>query len=192
MIYQIISLLLLAVYWSVYLLKLVHQKKQGIQTDLLGKGKTGFVKGIELSIKAVSFLLITVSLISILLNTHISISWIRICGEIICFIGTLLFCAAVFTMKDSWRAGVPEEKETELVTSGLFAWSRNPAFLGFDLFYAGLTMTFFNWILAVLTLILILLLHLQIVNVEEDFLTASFGKEYVEYRRKTGRYFGRH
>ena len=33
--------------------------------------------------------------------------------------------------------------------------------------------------------------HLQIVNVEEDFLTKAFRDEYLEYKKKVNRYLGR-
>ncbi len=46
-----------------YFIKLFHQRKQGIQTELLGKGKTGFIKVIELTLKIVNveedFLILT-------------------------------------------------------------------------------------------------------------------------------------
>ena len=50
-------------------------------------------------------------------------------------------------MKDSWRAGIPESDKTDLVTTGIFRISRNPAFLAFDLVYWGVLLMFFNWIL---------------------------------------------
>ena len=40
-------------------------------------------------------------------------------------------------MKDSWQAGIPDKDKTELVTTGIYRFSRNPAFLGFDLMYVG-------------------------------------------------------
>ncbi len=33
--------------------------------------------------------------------------------------------------------------------------------------------------------------HLQIVSVEEDYLASSFGKPYLEYKKKVCRYLGR-
>lgn len=33
--------------------------------------------------------------------------------------------------------------------------------------------------------------HLQIVNVEEEFLIETFGEEYVQYKKNVCRYFGR-
>lgn len=52
-------------------------------------------------------------------------------------------------------------------------------------------MTFFNWLLLVLSVFAMVMLHLQIVNVEEDFLLSAFGETYVDYRKKVNRYLGR-
>lgn len=94
-------------------------------------------------------------------------------------------------MQDSWRAGVSKAEKTELVTGGIYQISRNPAFLGFDLVYIGMVMMFFNWGLLVTSIFAVVMLHLQIVNVEEDFLMEVFGEEYLEYKEKVCRYLGR-
>lgn len=94
-------------------------------------------------------------------------------------------------MQDSWRAGVSKTDKTELVTSGIFGISRNPAFLGFDLLYIGILLMFFNWVLLVASIFAALMFHLQIVNVEEDFLLEAFGEEYLNYKKKVNRYFGK-
>ena len=93
-------------------------------------------------------------------------------------------------MRDSWRAGVSKDK-TELVTTGIFQISRNPAFLGFDLMYSGILMVFFNWFLLIFSIFAILMLHLQIVNNEEDAMLLAFGDEYLNYKKQVNRYFGR-
>lgn len=80
---------------------------------------------------------------------------------------------------------------TELVTEGIYRISRNPAFLGFDLVYLGILMAFFNWLLFAVSVFAVVMFHLQIVNVEEDFLLSVFGDAYVEYRKKVNRYLGR-
>lgn len=101
--------------------------------------------------------------------------WVRITGVILGILGIGMFVVSVITMRDSWRAGVPKGEKTELVTSGIYAYSRNPAFLGFDLIYIGELLMFFNWYLLVITLLAVIMLHLQIVNVEEDFWILTFG-----------------
>jgi len=87
--------------------------------------------------------------------------------------------------------GVQREEKTDLVTNGIYSVSRNPAFLGFDLMYIGILCSFFNWYLLVITVLALVLFHLQIVKVEEEFLTETFGKEYIAYKKKVFRYFGR-
>lgn len=52
-------------------------------------------------------------------------------------------------------------------------------------------MVFFNWILLLFSAFAILTLHLQIVNNEEDAMLSAFGDEYLNYRKKVNRYFGR-
>lgn len=105
--------------------------------------------------------------------------------------GVFIFIIAVLQMKDSWRAGVPKEGETKLVTEGIYRFSRNPAFLGFDLIYIGILLMFLNLPLYVVSMLAVIMLHLQIVNVEEDFLIETFGDEYLAYRKKVCRYLGR-
>ncbi len=77
-----------------------------------------------------------------------------------------------------------------MVTAGIYRFSRNPAFLGFDLVYTGILLMFFNWVLLVFTVFAAVMLHLQIMQ-EEKFLSAAFGEEYLSYRKRVCRYIGR-
>ena len=47
-------------------------------------------------------------------------------------------------MRDSWRASIPKKSQTKLVISGIYKFSRNPAFLGFNLQYTGVLLLYFN------------------------------------------------
>lgn len=191
MIFQLIAVTLLTVFYGCYFTKMICQKKQGIQTDQMGKGKTGFVKFVEISTKTAAIIVTAAEVFSIFMCTdHFSFS-IRIAGGVTGLTGTLFFVIAVLTMQDSWRAGVDENHETELVTKGIYQISRNPAFLGFDLLYIGILMMFFNWILLASTVFAVVMYHLQIVNVEEEFLIRTFGNDYLNYKKKVCRYFGR-
>lgn len=101
--------------------------------------------------------------------------------------GVAFFIAGMLTMKGSWRAGIPEKRETALVKEGIYRISRNPAFVGFDLMYVGILAMFPNlWHLAAVILT-VLLFHRQILG-EERFLESAFGEEYLAYRRNVRRY----
>lgn len=191
MIFQIIAIIILMAFYGCYLIKLFSQKKKGIQTDQIGKGKTGFVKFVEITMKIAAVLVFITGLVSIIFGISYSPFPIRIVGAVISIIGTVIFIISVLTMRDSWRAGVPENDRIELITSGIYQISRNPAFLGFDLLYIGILMMFFNLILCIVSVFAIIMYHLQIVNVEEDFLLITFGEEYLKYKKKVCRYIGR-
>ncbi|MDE6055875.1 MAG: isoprenylcysteine carboxyl methyltransferase, partial [Lachnospiraceae bacterium] len=64
----------------------------------------------------------------------------------------------------------------------------NPAFLGVVLMYMGSLLMYFNWMLLLLTIWVVVMLHLQILQ-EEKYLETAFGEEYLAYKQCTGRYF---
>lgn len=181
----------MAVFYICYLTKMISQKMQEIKTDQLGKGKKGFVKFIEMTLKITTYVLLAIQIISIILYVGIVPIALQIIGVALTALGVLIFIISVVQMKDNWRAGVQREEKTNLVTSGIYSISRNPAFLGFDLMYVGILFSFFNWYLCFATIFTVVFFHLQIVNVEEDFLIEAFGQEYIEYKKKVFRYFGR-
>ena len=191
MIIKLITLVLMATFYSCYFAKMLSQKKQGIATDQLGKGKQGFVKFIEIALKITTYVLPVIQLISIWKYIGTEYTALQIVGIIITAVGVLAFVLSVVQMKDNWRAGVQREEKTNLVTTGIYSVSRNPAFLGFDLMYIGILFSFFNWYMCVATAVALVLFHLQIVNVEEEFLIEAFGDEYLQYKRTVFRYLGR-
>lgn len=191
MIFQVLAIMILVAFYGCYFAKMINQRKKGIQTDQIGKGKKGLVKAIELTMKVATILVPIVEVISICMNIHMLPTWTRWPGVVIGVIGVTVFICSVITMRDSWRAGVSETDKTELVTGGIYQISRNPAFLGFDMVYIGILLMFFNWILFGVSVFAAVMFHLQIVNVEEDFLMVTFGEEYLEYQKTVGRYIGR-
>lgn len=191
MYFQIIAIIILLMFYGSYFGKMFSQKKKGIQTDWLGKGKKGLIRVIEITMKIATIFVPIAEIISISLNISGLPSTVRCIGAVIAMLGTAVFIFSVLTMRDSWRAGVSEIDKTELITAGIYQISRNPAFLGFDLVYIGILLMFFNWILFTLSVFAALMFHLQIVNVEEDFLLNTFGNEYLNYRNTVNRYLGR-
>lgn len=190
MIYQIIAILLLFTFYTFYIAKLVIQKKQSIKTNQMGTGnKPKKVLMVERIMSVATILTIVAEVGSILLMKNYLPLPVRIAGLVLGAIGVLFFAMATITMKSSWRVGIPEEKTT-LVTKGIYGWSRNPAFVGFDLLYIGLCMMFFNIPLLIISLWAAVMLHLQILQ-EEAHMEKMCGAEYREYRVHTMRYFGR-
>lgn len=188
---KIAGIVILAAFYGCYFGKMLHQRQQGITTNQMGKGKHGFVWWVEMTLKITTILVVVAELVSLLLGTTAFPLWLRCVGAGLGAAGAVFFWLSVLTMKNSWRAGVPETDETEFVSRGVFQISRNPAFLGFDLTYLGFVLMFFNpWHCAIAVLAM-LMMHLQIVNVEEPFLQQRFGEEYLTYQKTVCRYLGR-
>ncbi|MGZ9585821.1 methyltransferase family protein [Paenibacillus marinisediminis] len=184
------GLIVWCLFYGSYMLKMLLQRQKGISTNRMGKGtkeRKTFI--IESVLKAATYALAAVQIISILLDTSlVSNPTVRWAGIGIALLGTIVFITAMSTMKSSWRAGVDETQQTNMITTGIYRFSRNPAFLGFDLLYIGLGLAYSNIALILLSVLTIVMLHLQILE-EERFLPKAFGNEYIEYKHKTGRYF---
>lgn len=190
MIYQIIAILILVAFYMFYFAKIIIQKKQSIKTNQMGIGnKSKKVLVIERIMSVATVLTCIISVCSIFCVKRYIISELRIVGIALGIIAVIFFASATITMKTSWRVGIPEEKTT-LVTDGIYKWSRNPAFVGFDLLYCSICLMFFNLPLVIVSVWAAIMLHLQILQ-EEEHMHNMFGDVYDKYKNHTLRYFGR-
>ena len=128
-----------------------------------------------------NLLVILATLLSIVLlnpsNNTIIIVVSLLCG----FLSILFFLLATITMKDSWRVGIPLEK-INIITDGIYKWSRNPAFVGFDLLYISSTLLYYNIPLLFNSIFAIVMLHMQILQ-KEKFMLKTFDNEYKNYKK---------
>lgn len=187
---QIGMLAILGLFYIAYFSKMLLQRRKGIQTNQMGKGskprKTLVVEGL---LKVATFAIVPAQIVSIALNTHWMLPRATVLpGAVIALLGVLVFIAAMLTMRDSWRAGIPDGEDTAMITSGLYRISRNPAFLGFDLMYLGTLIAFSNIVHLAFALFAIVMLHMQILE-EERYLAQVFDEAYAAYKARTGRYF---
>lgn len=187
--FQIAGIAILAVFYGAYVIKMLGQRKKGIRTTQFGRGKkTKKTVAIEKSLQVVSILVVAAELYCIWQGSGAALpKMLRAIGLAAASCGVLAFVAAMYAMQENWRAGIPEKDTTSLVTKGIYQMSRNPAFLGFDLVYLGLCLSFFQVGLLAISLFGMLLLDLQI-REEEQFLQQAFGEEYLSYSKKVGRY----
>ncbi|MCP4370343.1 MAG: isoprenylcysteine carboxylmethyltransferase family protein [Deltaproteobacteria bacterium] len=90
-------------------------------------------------------------------------------------------------MKDSWRVGVLEDQKTELVTTGIYRFTRNPYFVSYFLMFAAYTVLLQNLILFGLSILGFLIVHKMIMK-EEKYLYSVHGDTYEQYKTKVPRY----
>ncbi len=101
--------------------------------------------------------------------------------------GLLLCLYAQLKMGSSWRVGIDEKDKTELITSGLYKYIRNPTYLGLFILNAGVWLIWPTWTVFIFMLVFFLMMEIQ-VRCEEEYLYSIHGDKYIAYRKKTKRY----
>ena len=75
-----------------------------------------------------------------------------------------------------------------LVTEGMFRFSRNPMYLGFVLVLTGAALAVNTWCAFAAPIAFFLVANFWYVPLEEKEATAAFGDSYLEYRKRTRRW----
>lgn len=81
-------------------------------------------------------------------------------------------------------SGAPPER---LVETGVYAWTRNPMYLGHIIYMAGVAVVFQSWFAAALALARTVWFHLRVLK-DERGLSERFGEPYVAYARRVNRW----
>jgi protein-S-isoprenylcysteine O-methyltransferase Ste14 len=108
-------------------------------------------------------------------------------------LATLLIGAAVslvgLTIR-AWASG-HIRKNAQLATSGPYAYSRNPLYLGSFIVGLGFTIAAGQWLLAILFAGLFLGIYYPVMRVEASTLAEMFGGDYDVYKRAVPLFFPR-
>ncbi len=75
----------------------------------------------------------------------LELDWIKNTGIIVYAIGFLIAIIAQFQMQNDWRIGVDPEQNTNLVTRGLYQYSRNPIYVGIIISFIGFFLLLPSW-----------------------------------------------
>jgi protein-S-isoprenylcysteine O-methyltransferase Ste14 len=112
------------------------------------------------------------------------ISWV---GVLLCLAGLSLFLLSLISFGRSFRVGIDTEQPDKLVTTGVFAFSRNPIYLAFALVLLGQFLVVPNWVLLAYLVAGFWLFHRQVLR-EEEYLRRHYGEEFDSYCKRVGRY----
>jgi protein-S-isoprenylcysteine O-methyltransferase Ste14 len=170
-------------------------KLTGVNPYRLGNSASAhdFVGGLFRVILLLTMLIVLVYVFAAPLYFYtVPITWLE--QPLLRTIGLLLLTASLVwiivaqvQMGQSWRIGIDSENKTALVQHGLFAFSRNPIFLGMRVSLLGFFLVMPN-ALTLLTFVLgDVLMQLQ-VRLEEEFLATLHGPSYQAYRQRVRRW----
>lgn len=176
---------------------LVLWLRKGVNPVALGAGKTGFARLLEWAF----FVGLAVWIVEVFWRSLGSFARLpptfdltlfdtlptRALGAILILAGLGLFVWALVSFGNSWRIGIDNQTAGALVTTGLFAFSRNPIFLFIDLYFVGTFLINGSLVFLGFALLVVPGLHYQILQ-EEEFLASRYGQAYRDYCTRTGRY----
>lgn len=111
----------------------------------------------------------------------------RITGFVLLILNIVISGASLVNLKESWRVGVLEGQETELISSGIYRFTRNPYFVSYFLMFAAYTVILQNLLLLVLSVLGCVLVHKMVIK-EEEYLYSVHGDNYLQYKNKVPRY----
>lgn len=195
--YQIV----LPIFTLVYLLQVfviqswIQYKKTGINPyvfrntdsahDYCGKVYKLMIPGTWISIGIYSFFYTQYKYL--LPFWFMEIEWLQHIGFGLAAISFIWILIAQRQMSKSWRIGINYQEKTELVKNGLFKVSRNPIFLGVMISYVGTFLIIPNALSFAIMLVTYITLQIQI-RLEEEYLHAVHGDDYLEYENKVRRW----
>lgn len=100
----------------------------------------------------------------------------------------------VLARREFSRHGQPTDSgqpTSQVVTTGVFAVSRNPLYLGAGMFLLGIALTFNLPWSVVMLIVSMALCHYVLILPEEQYLAGKFGNEYEMYAASVNRWLGR-
>jgi protein-S-isoprenylcysteine O-methyltransferase Ste14 len=108
-------------------------------------------------------------------------------GGVACCAGLLLMAWSLVSFGSSFRVGIDNERPGALITSGIFAFSRNPIYVAFGCVLLGEFLIQPHWLLLIYLVAGIVVFHRQVLR-EEVFLEQHYGAEYDAYQQRVRRY----
>lgn len=134
----------------------------------------------------ITWVIFLLLLLNINLIDRIKFGYNDYIAYLILLIGLFFSILSIINLGRSTRLGLPSE-DTIFKTNGLYRFSRNPMYLGFNLLTISSMIYSMNPWIIVLGLYSVIIYHLIILG-EEKFMENRFGNEYLEYKKKTRRY----
>ncbi|WP_372648592.1 isoprenylcysteine carboxylmethyltransferase family protein [Draconibacterium sp.] len=110
------------------------------------------------------------------------------CGIVLLLLSNLLMLVSLRALNQSLRFGLNKGNLGKLVTSGIYARSRNPFFLAINCLFVGIALIFPSLFFIAICLLTLVSIHLFILK-EERFMHKNYGKDYKNYAKTVRRYF---
>lgn len=109
-------------------------------------------------------------------------------GAVLGLAGVAVGVAAAIGFRRAGTSVKPWEASTAIVDTGIYAWTRNPMYLGMALLYAGLALLLDSVAALALLPVVLVIIHTQVIRREERYLEHKFGEPYRSYMQRVRRW----
>ena len=116
--------------------------------------------------------------------------WVRWTGALIVVAALALLIWVHQTLSMSFSGTLEIREQHKLVTTGPYQWVRHPMYTAIFLWALGASLITSNWFIFLFPLAFALFFILRVPN-EEKMMIETFGDEYREYMKRTGRFLPR-
>lgn len=103
-------------------------------------------------------------------------------------VGGVLVIGALTGFRRAGTNPEPWKPSTAIVTSGVYAYTRNPMYLAMALVYLAIAIAFDTAVALFLLVPLLVVVHYGVICREERYLEARFGEEYRRYKQRVRRW----
>ncbi len=113
---------------------------------------------------------------------------IMVAGGIALLAGIFCMVAGMDRFKKLGNNLEPWKHTSQIVSSGIYRFTRNPMYLGMALLYLGLALWLRSSWAIILFPVVTLVIRTQVITREERYLEKKFGDEYLGYKAKVRRW----
>ena len=145
------------------------------------------VKGHPLKI-VVSMLVVSYIVGEFFLPKYPLVYIINLVGVLGLVVSVYIFIAAFNLFKSYEEDPFPSTITNRLITTGIFAYTRNPIYLSFVAFNISMFLVFENVMYFLSALGLAIWLHHWVIKIEEEYLLDQFSEQYERYKDAANRW----
>lgn len=116
------------------------------------------------------------------------LDWVMVAGAIAALAGLSFIFAGTSRFRRLGNNLEPWKHSNQIVSTGIYRYTRNPMYLGMALLYIGLALWFRSSWAMILLPVTILAIRTQVIAREERYLAAKFGDEYLAYKARVRRW----
>ncbi len=128
------------------------------------------------------------AILTLLSKSVISMTAFPLVGGVVVLVGLALMVAAVLRMWQAKTTPIPHMQPSALVADGIFAFSRNPIYLGDAIVLGGLAIRWGAPLGLLLIPAFVWVIAQRFIKAEEARLQAGFGAAFADYCKKTRRW----